>query len=59
MDWKELCATTKLKEEVTKALDKEMHSLCDTHGVLQLLSSDDEDYQVAVDTESKVELSQI
>jgi hypothetical protein len=43
------CANPKLKEGFTKALDKEFHSLCETHGVLKRLSPGDEDYQTAIE----------
>ena len=48
-----MCANPKLKEGFTKALDKEFHSLCETHGVLKRLFPGDEDYQTAVDTAIK------
>ena len=53
IDWKEICAHPKLKEGFTKAMDKEFHSLCETHGVLKRLFPGDEDYQTAIDTAIK------
>jgi hypothetical protein len=50
MDWNEICANPHLKEGFTKALNKEFHSLCETHGVLKQVFPGDEDYQTATDT---------
>jgi len=48
MNWNELCRTPELEKLAIAALAKELHSLCDTHEVLQLLTPDDPDFQTAI-----------
>ena len=59
IDWKEICAHPKLKEGFTKAMDKEFHSLCETHGVLKRLSPEMKITRLPLIQRSKEDVSQM